>query len=143
MVGMTVEEIGIYTVADLERERGLDERLRWELLEGELVMTPSPRAIHQQVALRLAVRLLESVDHDSVDVIPAPIDVHLSERTVLQRSGCPHYWVLDPDEVSLRAWHLVGGRYLLHAHAARDDEVRLTEPVDLTFRVADLLPLQH
>lgn len=184
MVGMTVEQIGIYTVADLERERELDDRLRWELLEGELVMTPSPRAIHQQLALRLAVRLLATVDHDSVDVIPAPIDVRLSDRTVLQpdlvvaafeqirdegivgapvlaveilspstrrrdlvtkleilqRSGCPHYWVLDPDEVSLRAWHLVDGRYLLHTHAAGDEEVRITEPAELTFRVVDLLP---
>lgn len=181
---MTVEEIGIYTVADLERERGLDERLRWELLEGELVMTPAPRPIHQQLGLRLAVRLLESVNQDAVDAMTAPIDVHLSERTVLQpdlvvaaleqirddgvsgapvlvvevlspstrrrdlvtkfaileRAGCPHYWVLDPEDVSLRVWRLVGGHYRLHVHAAGDQEVRLTEPAELTFRVADLLP---
>lgn len=181
---MTVEEIGIYTIADLERERGLDDRLRWELLEGELVMTPSPRSIHQQLSLRLAVRLLDSVDHAALDVMTAPIDVQLSDRTVLQpdlvvatleqirdegvvgapvlaveilspstrrrdlvtkldilqRSGCPHYWVLDPDDVSLRVWRLVDGRYALHAHARRDQQVSLTEPAELTFRVADLLP---
>lgn len=183
MVGMTVEDvIGIYTVADLERERERDERLRWELLEGELVMTPSPRTVHQRVAFRLAV-LLDGAVGEGVEVLPAPIDVHLSARTVLQpdvvvvrtdqlvdegvtgapvlavevlspstrrrdlqakpelleRSGCAHYWVVDPDEVSLRAWSLTEGRYVLRVHAVGDDEVRLTDPAALAFRVSDLL----
>lgn len=43
MVSVTVEQIGIYTIADLERERELYDSLRWELLDGELVMTPSPQ----------------------------------------------------------------------------------------------------
>ncbi|MCK0112010.1 Uma2 family endonuclease [Ornithinimicrobium sp. F0845] len=184
---MTVEEIAIYTVADLERERVLDDRLRWELLEGELVMTPSPRTVHQQLVLRLAVRLLAAVDETVLDVIPAPVDVRMSDRTVLQpdlvvatlkqiqddgivgapvlavevlspstrrrdlvtkleimqRSGCPHYWVLDPDEVSLRAWRLVEGRYVLHAHAVGDQQVRLAEPADVTFSVVELLPARR
>lgn len=183
MVGMTVEEIGIYTVADLERERGRDERLRWELLEGELVMTPSPRFVHQDMVGHLYMRLMGGV-RGSLAVAMAPIDVHLSGRTVLQpdvvvarheqagdegivgvptlaaevlspstrrhdlvtkfailqEAGCPHYWVLDPDEVWLRAWRLVDGGYVLHTHAVGDQEVRVTEPAELTFRVSDLLP---
>lgn len=184
---MTVEEIGIYTVADLERERGLDDRLRWELLESELAMTPAPRVVHQQLVLRLAVRLLTAIDHDALDVNPAPIDVRLSDRTmlqpdlvvaaleqihdegivgapvlavevlspstrrrdlvtkleILQHAGCPHYWVLDPDEMSLRAWRLVEGRYVLHTHAAGDQEVRLSEPAEVSCRVTDLLPTRR
>lgn len=183
MVGMTVEQIGIYTVADLERERDRDDRLRWELLDGELVMTPSPRPVHQQVAFRIAQRL-DAAATDDVVVLMAPLDVHLSGRTVLQpdvvvadhgqvrddgivdapvlavevlspstrrrdlvtkreilqEAGCPHYWVLDPDEASLRAWRLVDGAYVLHTHAVGEQEVRLTEPVELAFRVVDLLP---
>ena len=50
MGSMTVEPIGIYTVADLERSRERDDRLRWELLDGELVVTPSPRTVHQAMS---------------------------------------------------------------------------------------------
>ncbi len=182
MVDMTVEEIGIYTVADLERERELDPRLRWELLDGELVMTPAPRFVHQDMVGHLYIRLMQAVPEDLV-VAMAPLDVRLSDRTVLQpdlvlarreqagdlaiegvpllavevlspstrrrdledkpdtleRAGCPHYWVLDPEELSLRAWHLVDGRYVMRTHAAGQQEVRFTEPVELTFRVAELL----
>lgn len=186
MVGMTVEEIGIYTIADLERERELDARLRWELLDGELVMTPAPRFVHQDMLGHLYIRVMEVVP-SSLVVAMAPLDVSLSDRTVLQpdlvlarrqqagdtgiegvpvlavevlspstrrrdlddkrgileRAGCPHYWVLDPDEVSLRAWHLVDGRYELHARAVGEMEVNLTDPVELTFRMVDLLPARR
>ena len=183
MVGMTVEQIGIYGVADLERERARDDRLRWELLDGELVMTPSPRYIHQDMVGRLYIVMMAAVQ-GSLAVAMAPIDVHVSDQVVLQpdlvvarhdqvgdngvlgvpvlaaevlspstrrhdlvtklrileRAGCPHYWVLDPDEVSLRAWQLVDGAYQLHTRAAGDEQVRIAEPVELTFRVADLVP---
>lgn len=184
MVSMTVEDvIGIYTVADLERERDRDERVRWELLDGELVMTPSPRTIHQRLVGRLVARLLEAAGPD-LDVFPAPIDVHLSHRTVIQpdvvvatfdqlrddgvhgapalavevlssstrrrdlvqkrelleRAGCPHYWVVDPEDLSVWVWRLVDGAYVLEHHVSRDEELRVVEPVDLTLRVGDLLP---
>ena len=64
MVSMTVEPIGIYTVADLERSRERDDRLRWELLSGELVVTPSPRMIHQAIVGELsAPRAAKSPGH--------------------------------------------------------------------------------
>ena len=182
MVGMTVEQIGIYTVADLEGERDRDDRLRWELLEGELVMTPAPRMEHQHIQMRLAARLLAVVD-DSLNVIGAPFDVRLSDETVLQpdilvapyrrfdqsvlsgppllaveilspstrrrdlmtkldilqRAGCPHYWVIDPDDTSARIWDLVDGAYVLTQHVTGDEPVRVTHPVELTFRVSELM----
>ncbi|USQ80402.1 Uma2 family endonuclease [Ornithinimicrobium faecis] len=116
---MTVEEIGIYTVADLELERGLDETLEQIRDEG-VVGAPV-----------LAVEIL-SPSTRRRDLV--------TKREILQRHGCAHYWVLDPDEVSLRAWRLVDGRYQLHVQAAGDQEVRLFEPAKLTLRVADLLP---
>lgn len=119
---MTVEEIGIYTVADLELERGLDETLEQIRDEG-VVGAPV-----------LAVEIL-SPSTRRRDIV--------TKREILQRHGCAHYWVLDPDDVSLRAWHLVGGRYRLHTHVVGDQEVRLTEPVELNFRVADLLPARR
>lgn len=83
MVGMTVEQIGIYGVADLERERERDDRLRWELLDGELVMTPSPRYVHQDMVGRLYIAMMAAV-RGSLAVAMAPIDVHVSDSVVLQ-----------------------------------------------------------
>lgn len=183
MVGMAVEQIGIYTVADLERERGRDDLLRWELLDGELVMTPSPRPVHQDMAGRLYLRLMAAVGERHT-VLMAPVDVLLTDRTVLQpdivmarheqvrddgihgapvlavevlspstrrqdlvtkrdilqRAGCPHYWVLDPDEVSLRVFDLVEGAYVLRTRVAGAQQVHLTAPVRVDLAVSDLLP---
>ena len=183
-MSMTVEDaIGIYRIVDLEREREGDERSRWELLDGELVMTPAPRPLHQQMALRLAVRLLHVVN-ERTDVLHAPVDVHISQSTVLQpdvvvaalsqirndgihgapvlavevlspstrrrdlvqkrdvlqRAGCPHYWVLDPDELRLWVWRLVDEVYVLEHQVSGKEEIRLTAPVELALRVTDLLP---
>lgn len=181
MVGMTVEEIGIYTIADLERERDRDDALRWELLAGELVMTPAPRPLHQQMAFRVA-QLLDAAIPPQWMVLMAPVDLRLSDRSVLQpdvvvlphsqvletrlegvpvlaievlspstrrrdlvtkleilrAAGCPHYWVLDPDATTFRAWQLVDDDYVLQAEAVGSEEVRITEPVQLSLSVADL-----
>ena len=83
MVTMTVEQIGIYTIADLERERGRDDGLRWELLDGELVMTPSPRTVHQAITFRLSVLLAPTMPAGT-QFFTAPLDVRLDERNVLQ-----------------------------------------------------------
>jgi len=183
MVVMTVEQVDIYTVADLERERGRDDRLRWELLDGELVVTPSPRPIHQSVLGRLHLLVAPAVD-DELEVYLAPLDVQLSERTVLQpdlliiprsdvteegiftapilaveilspstrhrdlvtklgilqRAGCPHYWVLDPADESVRIFELAGDAYRLVTHARGAEDVTVRSPVEMTFSMRDLLP---
>ncbi|GGK71348.1 hypothetical protein GCM10011509_19810 [Ornithinimicrobium pekingense] len=64
----------------------------------------------------------------------------MTKLGILERARCPHYWVVDPDDLSLRAWHLVDDRYVLHTRVAGDQEVRLTAPLDVAFRVADLVP---
>ena len=183
MVSMTVEPIGIYTIADLERSRERDDRLRWELLDGELVVTPSPRTIHQSIAFRLGA-IIDQVAPAGTELFMAPLDVRLDERNVLQpdvmlvtessieeefisgtpvlaveilspstrrqdlvtkrdilqRAGCPHYWVIDPADASVRIWELVSGAYRLVVHAHGDEQVTVTEPVELTFSVNDLIP---
>jgi len=182
MVTMTVEPIGIYTIEDLERSREHDDRLRWELLDGELVVTPSPRTIHQSIAFRLGVRI-DQVAPDGTELFVAPLDVRLDERNVLQpdlllaeeatiedefvsaapilaveilspstrrrdlvtkldilqRAGCPHYWVIDPADASVRIWELVSGAYRLVIHAHGDEQVTVSEPVHLSFAVNDLI----
>lgn len=59
---------------------------RYEILEGVLVKDPSPAVIHQRVLFRLA-RILEGyfrVHHPEGELFIAPVDVTLTETTVIQ-----------------------------------------------------------
>jgi Uma2 family endonuclease len=62
-----------------------DDGRRYQLLEGELVMTPSPQARHQEISIALASRLwLHVREHGLGDVFDAPLDVTLDDRNVVQ-----------------------------------------------------------
>ena len=59
--------------------------LRYELLEGELRMTPSPSIQHQTVLKRLGRILMEQLEDKGLgEVFLAPCDVVLSEHNVVQ-----------------------------------------------------------
>lgn len=63
----------------------LPEEARYELIEGELLMTPSPSRIHQKVAHRLNEAISSYVAaHRLGEVYFAPLDVVLSEYDVVQ-----------------------------------------------------------
>ncbi len=74
----------LFTYADLEREReSRDERL--ELIEGEIVGTPSPRPFLQFVSQRLYDLLKRTVVDPGHGLIGyAPFDVELDEQNVVQ-----------------------------------------------------------
>jgi Uma2 family endonuclease len=58
---------------------------RWELLNGELTMPPSPGTAHQRVSQRLGRRLGVFVEERSLgEVFAAPTDVVLSDANVVQ-----------------------------------------------------------
>ena len=58
---------------------------RYELLDGELVMTPAPLTAHQRVDMRLGSLLHTFVDEEDLgEVFPAPTDVVLSDTDVVQ-----------------------------------------------------------
>ena len=58
---------------------------RYELLDGELIMAPSPNEAHQIIAGKLGSRLLLFVEqHDLGQVFIAPYDVKLSDTDVVQ-----------------------------------------------------------
>ncbi|MBI4492074.1 MAG: Uma2 family endonuclease [Chloroflexi bacterium] len=62
-----------------------DDGKRYELLEGELEVTPVPSTGHQSVVLNLAVRLDRHVRQQRLGkVLIAPCDVLLSEIMVVQ-----------------------------------------------------------
>lgn len=58
---------------------------RWELVDGEVLVTPSPRWTHQRVVMRLSVALDAYVRRHSLgEVFTAPLDVKLQPGLVLQ-----------------------------------------------------------
>ncbi len=71
------------TVADYDRLP--DEGPRYELIDGELIEMPAPNRFHQQLSIRLALRLFQFVEeHDLGEVFEAPFDVQLLESAVVQ-----------------------------------------------------------
>jgi Uma2 family endonuclease len=59
-----------------------DERHRYELVDGTLIMSPSPRPLHQRVVTRVLAALTDVCPADC-EALPAPVDVWLTEDTVL------------------------------------------------------------
>ncbi|MFD1044995.1 Uma2 family endonuclease [Kibdelosporangium lantanae] len=59
-----------------------DDGHRFELVDGVLVMSPSPRPLHQRAVARLLAALTQNCPAD-LEVLPAPVDVILADDTVL------------------------------------------------------------
>jgi len=71
--------------ATVEDYRALDDGERYELIRGNLVVTPAPSFEHQVVAHELVRRIGSHVrDGDLGYCVEAPVDVVLSDDTVLQ-----------------------------------------------------------
>jgi Uma2 family endonuclease len=68
---------------------------RYELLDGELLVTPSGVPRHQQAIMRIASALHAWTEAHGGETLPAPMDVVFSDTTVLQ-----------PDVLVLTADHL-------------------------------------
>lgn len=90
----TMPVTGDWTVDDLERLP--DDGLRYELVDGVLLVSPSPLVPHQLGLSRLLVRLATAAP-DDLRVLPAPLDITFSRTRLLQ-----------PDIVVLRADQLTG-----------------------------------
>ncbi len=78
-----MEEVGTLTYADLETIP--DDGLRRELLDGELIVTPSPRVRHQDLAGDLFVLFKNHLAaHGGGRAFIAPLDIILSDRNVVE-----------------------------------------------------------
>jgi Uma2 family endonuclease len=72
---------GPFTIA--ERDAIPEDGYRHELLDGVLVMSPTPRPRHQDVVLSLGALLKQHAPRE-LKVMCAPTDVVLGERTVVE-----------------------------------------------------------
>lgn len=83
MGGMSTTEVGIYTVEDLYAYREERGDMTVQLLEGELVVSPSPSVVHQIVVTGLY-DVLRAATPPRLRVLVAPLDLRAGERSVLQ-----------------------------------------------------------
>lgn len=73
----------VWTYSDLEAFP--DDGRKYEILDGELVVSPSPSLTHQRVAKRLFALLHEALERPRIaEVFFAPLDVVLSPTKVFQ-----------------------------------------------------------
>jgi Uma2 family endonuclease len=62
-----------------------DDGLRHELIDGEHYVTPSPNATHQQIVVKLTLRIASWVEqHDAGSLFVAPFDVVFSKIDVVE-----------------------------------------------------------
>ena len=79
---MQAVEKKVYTYEDYAQ---LPEGAPYQLIGGELVMSPSPTPTHQRISLNLSVALYLFVkEHDLGQILVAPMDVYLSETDTPQ-----------------------------------------------------------
>jgi Uma2 family endonuclease len=58
---------------------------RYELIEGEMLMTPSPITRHQRISRELEFEILKFVRENALgEVFDAPYDVYLDDENVVQ-----------------------------------------------------------
>lgn len=137
----------VFTAADLE---GMpDDGNRYEIIDGALIVTPSPAVPHQRVVGNMYLVLRAGVPDDH-EVMLAPLDVTVSDLTVLQpdlnlkkaalaEAGVVHYWVIDPERPSLTAWRLAKGEFTEVCSATGAQEFSVTQPFPVRVSPADLV----
>ena len=83
-----------------------EDRNRYELFYGELVMTPSPTHRHQAVVVRLTIALGNFVEKNALgEVFVAPLDILFDEHTVLQ----PDILFISRDRLGILGDEIVEG----------------------------------
>lgn len=75
-----------YTLQDFERLRGAARPgPRYEFIDGEIIVTPSPNLVHQRIVLHLATLIGPFVrTHGVGELVISPFDVRLGAETVFQ-----------------------------------------------------------
>ena len=90
----------VYYTADMVRDLP-DDGNRYETVHGELLVTPAPRAWHQEVLVRLVTRLHAYLErHPAGHLFTSPADISWSHSILVQ----PDLFVVDRDEARTMDW---------------------------------------
>lgn len=102
MDGTDVSDVAVasgMTVAELHARSDTDDGRRWELIDGELFVSPAPVPGHQEVIAKL-LWLLRDIG-DGRRTLGAPVDIQDGPRTVVQPDvvvfSASDAGVLDPE----------------------------------------------
>lgn len=63
----------------------------------------------------------------------------LLKKDRLQRAGCPHYWVVDPDMPAITTWRLDDATYVDAGTATGTETLRVESPFSLEIVPAELV----
>ena len=90
----------VYYTADMVRALPEDGN-RYEVVYGELLVTPAPRLWHQELAVRLARTVSEYLEREPVGhLLPSPADISWTSDTLVQ----PDLFVAPLDQVRTLDW---------------------------------------
>jgi len=126
------------TYADLQAMP--DDGHRYELIDGVLIVNPSPRRVHQRAVSRLLV-LLHGAATPEIEVLsPSTRRFDLgTKRLAFEGAGVPSYWLVDPDEPSLTVLELERDTYREIAQVTGAQAYKTARPFDVTVVPADLV----
>jgi Uma2 family endonuclease len=80
-----------------------DDGKRYEILDGELAVTPAPTTRHQRVSRRIQFALYDALERSGLgEVYDAPVDVVLDEHTVVQ-PDLAFVWAAHRDRIEEHA----------------------------------------
>jgi len=89
-----------YWTAEMVRQLP-DDGNRYEVVHGELLVTPAPRFDHQLLVSRVAVAIAKYLEHEPVGVmLTSPADISWGRDVLVQ----PDVFVVPRDEATSREW---------------------------------------
>jgi Uma2 family endonuclease len=89
-----------YWTAEMVRQLP-DDGNRYEVVHGELLVTPAPRFDHQLLVTRMAVALANYLAHEPVGIVlTSPADISWGRDVLVQ----PDVFVVPRDEARTREW---------------------------------------
>ncbi len=90
----------LYYTADMVRAMP-DDGNRYEVVYGELLVTPAPRPWHQVLVHRLSLAIGKYLERETVGLIlPSPADISWGPDVLVQ----PDVFVVPPDEARTLTW---------------------------------------
>ncbi|MGO2634198.1 MAG: Uma2 family endonuclease [Galactobacter sp.] len=107
-------------------------------LSSDTVMQPDLLVIPKEAIKERGIDVAPLLTVEVLSPSTRSVDL-LLKKDRLQRAGCPHYWVIDPDEPSITAWTLVDGTYQEVAHVTDGEAFRVEDPFPVSFTPESLL----